>query len=62
MKQIFRGAVLIKKPIVKCRLCFSKEKLLLRIVSIDTVGLHLLTFRILELYPSKAILALMALV
>ena len=62
MKQIFRGAVLIKKPILKCQLCFCKEKFLLRIVSFDTVGLHLLTFHILELYPSKDILALMALV
>ena len=32
-----------------------------RIVSIDTVGLHILTFRILEPYPSKDILTLMVL-
>ena len=32
-----------------------------RIVSFDTVGLHPLAFRILELYPSKDILQLMAL-
>ena len=31
-----------------------------RIVSFDTVDLHLLTFRILEPYPSKDILTLMA--
>ena len=30
-----------------------------RIVSFDTVGLHLFTFRILESYPSKDILTLM---
>ena len=35
--------------------------LVARIVSFDTVGLHLLTFRILEPYPSKDILTLMAL-
>ena len=35
--------------------------LVTRIVSLDTVGLHLLTFRILEPYPSKDILKLMAL-
>ena len=32
-----------------------------RIVSFDTVGLHILTFRILEPYPSKDILTLMVL-
>ena len=32
-----------------------------RIVSFDTVGLHLLTFRILEPYPYKDILTLMVL-
>ena len=35
--------------------------LVARIVSTDTVGLHLLTFRILEPYPSKDILILMPL-
>ena len=35
--------------------------LVARIISSDTVGLHLLTFRVLELYPSKDILTLMAL-
>ena len=35
--------------------------LVARIVSFDTVGLPLLTFRILELYPSKDILKSMAL-
>ena len=35
--------------------------LVARIVSTDTVGLHLLTFRILEPYPSRYILTLMAL-
>ena len=35
--------------------------LVARIVSFDTVGLHLLTFRILEPYPSKEILTLMTL-
>ena len=35
--------------------------LVARIVSFDAVGLHLLTFRILESYPSKDILTLMVL-
>ena len=35
--------------------------LVARIVSLDTVGLHLLTFRILEPYPTKDIITLMAL-
>ena len=35
--------------------------LVARIVSFDIVGLHLFTFRILEPYSSKDILALMAL-
>ena len=35
--------------------------LVARIVSFDAVGLHLLTFRILEPYPSKDILTLMVL-
>ena len=36
---------------------FVKENscLVLRIISFDTAGLHLLTFRILEPYPSKDI-------
>ena len=61
MKQTFRRAALIKNPIMQCQLCFARELLFLkknpcivaRIVSFDTAGLHLLTFRILELYPSK---------
>ena len=44
------GATLVKKD--SC--------LVVRLVSFDTVGLHLFTFRILEPYPSKDILALMA--
>ena len=43
-------------PFVKKNSC-----LVSRIVSFDTVGLHLLTFRILEPYPSKEILTLMSL-
>ena len=35
--------------------------LVARIFSFDIVGVHLLTFRILEPYPSKDILTLMAL-
>ena len=35
--------------------------LVARIVSFDTVGVHLLTFSILEPYPPKDILTLMAL-
>ena len=35
--------------------------LVARIVSFDTVGLHLITFRILQPYPSKDILTLMTL-
>ena len=69
MKKTFRGAVLIKNPIVQCQLSFVRGLLLQRktpvlvgrIVSFDTVGLHLLSFRILEPYPSKNILTLMAL-
>ena len=45
------GATFIKK----------NSCLVARIVSFDTVGLHLLIFRILESYPSKDILTLMAL-
>ena len=42
---------------------FVKENscLVARIVSFDIVGLHLLTFHILEPHPSKDILTLMAL-
>ena len=45
------------------RATFVKKNscLVVRIVSFDTVGLHLLTFRISEPYPSKDILALMVL-
>ena len=43
-------------PFVKKNSC-----LVSRIVSFDTVGLHLLTFRILEPYPFKDILIAMAL-
>ena len=45
------GATFVKK----------KSCLVTRIVSFDTAGLHLLTFRILEPYPSKDILTLMVL-
>ena len=37
------GATFVKK----------NSSLVARIVSFDTAGLHLITFRILELYPSK---------
>ena len=64
------GATLIKKLIVpdmSVMLCtkatFVKKNscLVARIVLFDTVGMHLLTFRIFEPYPSKDILTLMAL-
>ena len=62
MKKAFRRETLIKNPIIQCQLCFAgsyfcKEKLRLvaTIVSFDTAGLHLLTFPILEPYPSKDI-------
>ena len=67
MKKAFRRETLIKNPIIQCQLCgsyvsyhgsyFCKEKLRLvaTIVSFDTAGLHLLTFPILEPYPSKDI-------
>ena len=42
---LFTGATFVKK----------KSCLATRIVSFDAVGLHLLTFRILEPYPSKYI-------
>ena len=55
-------------PVMHCmRATFVKKNscLVVRIVSFDTVGLHLLTYskilRILEPYPSKDILALMVL-
>ena len=54
MKQTFRGAVLIKNPIVQCQYALYGG-LVARTVSFDTVSLHLLTFRILEPYPSKDI-------
>ena len=45
------------------RATFEKRNscLVARIVSFDTVSLHLLAFRILGPYPSKAILTLMTL-
>ena len=66
MKKTFRGAVLTQQYNVSCALYggyFSKENscLVVRIVSLDTAGLHLLTFRILEPYPPKDILTLVAL-
>ena len=51
MLMLCTGATFVKK----------NSCLVARIVSFDTVGLHLLTFRILEPYPSKDILTLMAL-
>ena len=42
---LFTGATFVKK----------NSCLVARIVSFDTAGLHLLTFRILESYPSKDI-------
>ena len=45
------GATFVKK----------KSCLVAKIVSFNTVGLHLLTFRVLEPNPSKNILRLMAL-
>ena len=48
---LFTGANLVKK----------NSWLVARIVLFETLGLHLLTFRILEPYPSKDILSLMAL-
>ena len=48
---LFTGAAFVKE----------NSYLVVRIVSFDTVGLHLLTFRILEPYPSKDILTLMVL-
>ena len=43
------GATFVKK----------KSCLVARVVSIDTVGLYLLTFRIIESYPFKHILTLL---
>ena len=68
MKQTFRATILTKIPIVQCQLRFVRGAifvkknscLVARIVSFDTVG-TLLTFRILEPYLSKDILALMIL-
>ena len=48
---LFTGATFVKK----------NSCLVSGIVSFDTVGLYLLTFRILEPYPPKDILTLMAL-
>ena len=45
------GAIFVKK----------NSWLVARVVSFDTVVLHLLTFRILEPYPSKDFLTFMAL-
>ena len=64
-----KGSSINKKPnsTMSVMLCtgatFVKKNscLVARIVSFDTVGLHLLTFRILEPYPSKDILTLMVL-
>ena len=50
------GAALIKIPIVQGNCC-----LVATIVSFGTVGLHLLTFNIVEPYQSKDILTLMVL-
>ena len=68
MKKKFLGAVLIKNPILQCQLCFVRATfvkknscLVARIVSFETVALHLLTFRILEPYLSKDTLTLMVL-
>ena len=48
---LFTWAIFVKK----------NSGLVARIVSFDTVGVHLLTFRILKPYPSKDILTLIAL-
>ena len=64
-----KGSSINKKPnsTMSVMLCtgatFVKKNscLVARIVSFDTVGLHLFTFRILEPNPSKDILTLMAL-
>ena len=70
MKQTFWGAVLIKNLLVQYQLCFlcagatfvKKNSCLVgRIVSFYTVGLHLLTFLILEPLSSKYIFTLMVL-
>ena len=52
----------MKDPVIQCQLCFAGEleqfnleQRVARIVSFDISGLHLLTFRILEPYPSKDI-------
>ena len=64
-----KGSSIIKNPIAKCPLCsvrgatFVKKNscLVARIISFDTVGLYLLTLHMLEPYPSKDILTLIAL-
>ena len=51
----------MKNPIIRCQLCFAQELLFVKknsslaaiTVSFDTAGLHLLTFRILDPFPSK---------
>ena len=48
----------MKNQIIQCQLCFVRELafvscLVARKVSFDTAGLHILTFHILEPYPSK---------
>ena len=46
----------IKKPIVQCAISAKKHSCLVaRIVPYYTTGLHLLTYHILESYPSKDI-------
>ena len=52
----------MKDPVIQCQLCFAGEleqfnleQGVARIASFDISGLHLLTFRILEPYPSKDI-------
>ena len=57
------GAVLIKNPVVQCQLCFVRGTtfvkknscLVARMVPYYTVVLYLLTFHVLEPYPSKDI-------
>ena len=59
--------MVVKDELVSVMLCTGanfvnkNSCLVARIVSFDSVGLHLLTFRNLEPYPSKDILTLMAL-
>ena len=56
MKWTFRKAALINNLIIQCtKATFVKASscLVARIVSFDNAGLHLLTYRILEPYPTK---------